>query len=74
LIVPETPTLLLGQNLLFQLKVQLLLPSGEYYSLLLIESQVDSAGRTDGQMEGRARTAILAIGHLKDCSQFPHQK
>jgi hypothetical protein len=41
LIVPDTPTSLLGQDLLSKLGVQLLLPPGEYFCLLLIEEQVD---------------------------------
>jgi hypothetical protein len=37
LIVPETPTPLIGQDLLSKLGVQLLLPPGEYFCLPLIE-------------------------------------
>jgi hypothetical protein len=48
LIVPETPTPLLGQDLLSKLGVQLLLPAGEYFCLPLIEEQVDPTVWADG--------------------------
>lgn len=35
---------------------------------------MDLAVWTDGQMVGRAQTAVLAIVCLKDSSHFPHQK
>jgi hypothetical protein len=57
LIVPKTMTPLLGWDLLSQLKVQFLLPPGEYYCLPLIESQVDLAIWTDSQTVGRNWTA-----------------
>jgi hypothetical protein len=41
LLVPETPIPLLGRNLLSKLKVQVLLPPGEYFCISLIEEQVD---------------------------------
>jgi hypothetical protein len=41
-VVPETPIPLLGQDLLSQLKAQILLPPGEYFCFPLIEEQVDS--------------------------------
>jgi hypothetical protein len=74
LIVPETPTPLLGQDLLSKLGVQLLLPPGEYFCLPLIEEQVDPTVWTDGHTVGRARTAAPVLIHLKDPSWFPHQK
>jgi hypothetical protein len=41
LIVPETPVPLLGWNLLSQLKVQILLPQGDYLCCPLLQEQVD---------------------------------
>jgi hypothetical protein len=74
LIVPETPTLLLGRDLLSKLGVQLLLPPGEYFCLPLIEEKVDPTVWTDGHTVGQARTAAPVLTRLKDPSWFPHQK
>jgi hypothetical protein len=54
LIVPETPTPLLGQDFLSKLGMQLLLPPGEYFCLPLIEEKVDSTVWTDEHTVGRA--------------------
>jgi hypothetical protein len=74
LIVPETPTPLLGQDLLSKLGIQLLLPPGEHFCLPLIEEQVDPTVWTSGHTVGQARTAAPVLIHLKDPSWFPHQK
>jgi hypothetical protein len=52
LIVPETPTPLLGGDLLSKLGVQLLLPLGEYFCLPLIEEQVYPVVWINGQYCG----------------------
>jgi hypothetical protein len=73
LIVPDTPILLLGQDLLSKLGVQLLLPPGEYFCLLLIEEQVDPTVWTDGHTLEWAQTAVPVLIHLKDPYWFLHQ-
>jgi hypothetical protein len=47
LIVPKTPMSLLGQDLLSQLKTQILLPSGSYFCCPLLQEQIDSTMWTD---------------------------
>jgi hypothetical protein len=71
LIVPETPTPLLGRDLLSKLGVQLL-PPGEYFCLLLIEEQVEPTMWIDGHTMGQAQTVIPTLTHLKVPSWFPH--
>jgi hypothetical protein len=74
LIIPETPTPLLGQDLQSKLEVQLLLPPGEYFYLLLIKEQVDPTVWMDGHTMGQAQTTVSVLIHLRDPSWFPHQK
>jgi hypothetical protein len=52
LIVPKTPMSLLGQDLLSQLKTQILLPRGSYFCCPLLQEQIDPTVWTD---ECRAR-------------------
>jgi hypothetical protein len=56
------------------LGVQFLLPPGGVLLLAPIEEPVDSTVWTDGHTVGWARTAVPVLIHLKDPSQFPHQK
>jgi hypothetical protein len=72
LIVPETPTPLLGWDLLSKLGVQLLLSPREYFCFPLIEEQVGPTVWTDGHTLGWARAAAPVLIHLKDPSWFPH--
>jgi hypothetical protein len=74
-VVPETPIPLLGQDLLSQLKLQILLPPPqEYFCFPLIEEQVDPTVWTDGTMVGQAKIALPVQIKLKESLQFPHQK
>jgi hypothetical protein len=57
-VVPETPIVLLGQDLLSRLKVQILLPPGEYFCFSSIEEQVDPTVWTDSTTVGQAKTAL----------------
>jgi hypothetical protein len=47
LIVSKTPMPLLGQDLLSQLKAQVLLPPGSYFCCPLLQEQIDSTMWTD---------------------------
>jgi hypothetical protein len=59
---------------LFQLKLQILLASQEYFCFPLIEEQVDPTVWTDGTMVGKAKTALPVQIKLKYTLQIPHQK
>jgi hypothetical protein len=52
LIVPETPVPLLRQDLLSQLKAQILLPPGSYLYCPLLQEQIDPTVWTDGMTVG----------------------
>jgi hypothetical protein len=52
LIVPETPVPLLRQDLLSQLKAQILLPPGDYFCCPLLREQIDPTVWTDGMTVG----------------------
>jgi hypothetical protein len=54
--------------------MQVLLPPGEYFCLPLIKEQVDPTVWMDGHTVGWAQTAVRVLIHLKDSSQFPHEK
>jgi hypothetical protein len=47
LIVPKTPVSLLGQDLLSELKAEILLPPGSYFCCPLLQKQRDSTVWTD---------------------------
>jgi hypothetical protein len=74
LIVPETPVSLLEQDLLSQLKIQILLPPGNFFCCPLLQEEIDSTMWTDGMTVGRTWTALPIQIKLKNPSQFPHQK
>jgi hypothetical protein len=74
LIVPKTPMSLLGQDLLSQLKTQILLPSGSYFCCPLLQEQIDSTMWTDEMSVGLAWLALHIQIKLKNPSQFPHPK
>jgi hypothetical protein len=65
---------LLGQDLLSQLKAQILLPPGSYLCCPLLQEQRDSTVWTYEKSVGWARTALLIQIKLKNPSQFPHPK
>jgi hypothetical protein len=52
LIVPKTTVSLLGQDLLSQLKAQILLPSGNYLCCPLLQEQIDHTVWTDRMTVG----------------------
>jgi hypothetical protein len=56
----------LGRDLLYKLKVQLLLLLGEYFCMPLIEEHVDPSVCTDSSTTGRARIAPSVRVQLKD--------
>jgi hypothetical protein len=68
LIVPETSVLLLGWDLLSQLKAQILLPPGNYLCCPLLQEQVDPTVWTDEMTVGQTKMALLIQIRLKDPS------
>jgi hypothetical protein len=65
---------LLGQDLLSQLKAQILLPPGSYLCCPLLQEQIDPTVWTDEMSVGQARLALPIQIKLKDPSQFQHPK
>jgi hypothetical protein len=63
-----------GQDLLSQLKAQILLPAVSYLYCPLLQEQIDPTVWTDEMSGGRARTALPIQIKLKNPSQFPHLK
>jgi hypothetical protein len=74
LIVPKTSMSLLGQDLLSQLKTQILLPTCSYLCCPLLQKQIDSTMWTDEMSVGWAWMAYPIQIKLKNPSQFPHPK
>jgi hypothetical protein len=66
LIVPKTPVSLLGQDLLSQLKAQILLPPGSYLCCPLLQEQIDPTVWTDEMSVGQAWMALPSQIKLKD--------
>jgi hypothetical protein len=65
---------LLGQDLLSQLKAQVLLPPGSYFCCPLLPEKIDSTMWTDKMSVGRDWMALPIQIKLKNPSQFPHPK
>jgi hypothetical protein len=65
---------LLGQDLLSQLKAQILLPPGDYLCCPLLQEQIDPTVWTDGMTTGHAKMALSIQIKLRNPSKFPHQK
>jgi hypothetical protein len=68
LIVPETQGILLGWDLLSQLKAQILLPPGSYFCCPLLQKQIDSTVWTDEMSVGQAWMALPIQVKLKNLS------
>jgi hypothetical protein len=73
-VVPKIPMTLLGQDLLSQLKPQILLPPGSYFCCPLLQKQIDSIVWTNEMSVGQAWTVLPIQIKLKSPSQFPHPK
>jgi hypothetical protein len=70
----KLPVLLLGQDLLSQLKAQILLLPGDNICCPLLQEQIDLTMWTDGMTVGLPIMVLLIQIKLKDPSWFPHQK
>ena len=71
LIVPESPSLLLGNDVLNKVQAFVFI---NMEPTLLIEQNVNSRVWADGKSVGRAQNAIPVVVKLKDPHLFPHKK
>ena len=66
LIVPESPSPLLGRNILNKVHASVFINMDPSLSLPLVEQNVNPRVWADGKSVGRAQNAILVVVKLKD--------
>ena len=66
LIVPESPSPLLGRNILNKVHASVFINMEPSLSLPLVEQTVNPRVWADGKSVGRAQNAILVVVKLKD--------
>ena len=66
LIVPESPSPLLGRNILNKVHASVFIKMEPSFSLPLVEQTVNPRVWADGKSVGRAQNAILVVVKLKD--------
>ena len=74
LIMLESPSPLLGRDVLSKVQASVFMNMEPALSLSLIEQNVNPKVWVDGKTVGRAQTAIPVARRLKDPHLFPHQK
>ena len=74
LIVPESPSPLLGTETLSKVHASVFMNMEPSLSLPLVEQNVNPRVWADGKSVGRAQNAIPVIVKLKDPHLFPHKK
>ena len=74
LIVPVSPSPLLGRDILSKVYASVFRNMEPSLSLPLIEQNVNPRVWYDGKSVGRAQNAILVVVKLKDPHLFPHKK
>ena len=74
LIVPESPSTLLGRDILNKVHASVFMNMGTSLSLPLVEQNVNPRVWADGKSVGRAQNAIHVVVKLKDPHVFPHKK
>ena len=74
LIVPESPSPLMGRDMLSKVHASVFMNMVPSLSLPLIEQNVNPRMWADGKSVGRAQNAIPVVVKLKDLHLFPHQK
>ena len=74
LIVPESPSPLLGRDILSKFHVSVLINMEPSLFLPLIEQNVNPRVWADGKSVGRAQSAIPVVVKLKDTHLFPPKK
>ena len=73
-IEPESPSPLLGRDILSKVHVFVFMNMEPSLSLPLIEQNVNPRVWADGKSVGRAQNAIPVVVKLKDLHLFPHKK
>ena len=74
LIVPESPSPLLGRDMLSKVHASVFMNMKPSLSFPLIEQNVNPRVWDDGKIVGQAQNAIPVIVKLKDSHIVPHQK
>ena len=74
LIVPESPSPLLGRDILSKVHAFVFMNMEPSLSLPLIEQNVNPRVWADGKSVGRAQNAIPVVIKFKDPHLFPHKK
>lgn len=74
LIVPESPSPLLGRDILSKVHASVFMNMEPSLSLPLVEQNVNPRVWADGKSVGRAQNAIPVVVKLKDPHVYPHKK
>ena len=74
LIMPESPSPLLGRDILTKVHASVFMNMEPSLSLPLVEQNVNPRVWDDGKSVGRAQNAIPVVVKLKDPHVFPHKK
>ena len=74
LIVPESPSPLLGRDILSKVHASVFMNMEPSLSLPLVEQNVNPRVWADGKSVGQAQNAIPVVVKLKDPHLFPHKK
>ena len=71
LIVPESPSPLLGRDILNKVDTSVFINMEPSLSLPLVEQNINPRVRADGKSVGQAQNAIPIVVKLKDPQLFP---
>ena len=74
LIIPESPSPLLGRDILNKVHASVFMNMEPSLSLPLMKQNVNPRIRAAGKSVGRAQNAIPVVMKLKDSHLFPHKK
>ena len=74
LILPESPSPLLGRDILSKVHASVFMNMEPSLSLPLVEQNVNPSVWADGKSVGRAQNAIPVVVKLKDPHLFPHKQ
>ena len=74
LIVPESPSILLGRDILNKVHASVFINMEPSFSLPLVEQNINPRIWADGKSVGQAHNVIPIVVMLKDPHLFPHKK
>ena len=72
--MPESPSPLLGRDILSKVHASVFMNMEPSLSLHLVEQNINPRVWTDGKSVGEAQNAIPIVVMLKDPHLFPHKK